>query len=116
MKHSYIAKIGMLLIAVALVAAIVSCNGVATYELTMAENPVAGGTATDETGTSPYPAGTDVSIKTVATSPYQFFKWTAPAGTFADENAATTTFTMPAEDVTATANFVGPLDHAIVHR
>jgi len=115
MKHSYIAKIGMLLIAVALVAAIVSCNGVATYDLTMAENPAGGGTATDETGTSPYPAGTDVSIKTVATSPYQFFKWTAPAGTFADENAATTTFTMPAEDVTATANFVGPLDHATVY-
>jgi len=89
----------------------VTANFVLVYDLTMAVSPVGGGTATDETGTSPYPAGTDVDIKAVANPPYQFFKWTAPAGTFADENAAMTTFTMPAEDVTATANFVGPLDH-----
>ena len=80
-------------------------------DLTMAVNPAAGGTATDETGTSPYRAGTVVDIEAVATPPYQFVKWTATEGVFADENAATTTFTMPAEDVTVTANFVGPMDH-----
>jgi hypothetical protein len=90
---------------------IVTANFALVYDLTMAVNPAGSGTATDETGTSPYPAGTDVSIKAVANSPYQFFKWTAPAGTFSDEYVATTTFTMPAEDVTVTAHFVGPLDH-----
>jgi hypothetical protein len=89
----------------------VTANFVPVYELTMAVSPAAAGTATDETGTSPYRAGTVVDIKATATPPYQFFSWTAPAGAFADPNAATTTFTMPAEDVTVTANFVGPTDH-----
>jgi len=93
----------------------VTAHFVLVYDLTMAASPAGGGTATDETGTSPYPAGTDVDVKAVANPPYQFFKWTAPAGAFTDENAAETTFTMPAEDVTATANFVGPLDHATVY-
>ena len=93
----------------------VTANFAPVYDLTMAANPAAGGTATDETGTSPYPAGTGVDIKAIANPPYQFFKWTAPAGAFGDENAATTTFTMPAEDVTATANFVGPLDHGTMY-
>ena len=89
----------------------VTANFALVYDLTMAENPATGGTATDETGTSPYPAGTSVDIKAVPAAGYQFVEWTAPAGSFADSNAATTTFTMPAEDVTATAHFVGPLDH-----
>ena len=42
---------------------------------------------------------------------YQFVIWTAQAGKFANPNAATTTFTMPPQDVTVTAHFVGPLDH-----
>jgi uncharacterized repeat protein (TIGR02543 family) len=91
---------------------VVGCNGgVTRYNLTMAVNPVGGGTASDETDGSPYPAGTDVDIKAVATPPYQFVKWTASAGTLADENEAETTFTMPAQNVTVTAHFVGPLDH-----
>ena len=93
----------------------VTANFVPLYELTLAVSPAAAGTATDETGTSPYRAGTVVDIKATATPPYQFGKWSAPAGGFTDENAATTTFTMPAEDVTVTANFVGPLDHFTVY-
>ncbi len=42
---------------------------------------------------------------------YQFVIWTTQAGKFANPNAATTTFTMPPQDVTVTAHFVGPLDH-----
>jgi hypothetical protein len=89
----------------------VTANFALAYDLTMAEDPAGGGTATDETGTSPYPAGTVVDIKAVPAAGYQFVMWTAPAGSFADSNAATTTFTMPAQDVTATAHFAGPLDH-----
>jgi len=89
----------------------VTANFALAYDLTMAVSPAGGGTATDETGTSPYPADTVVDIKAVPAAGYQFAEWTAPAGSFADSNAATTTFTMPAADVTATAHFVGPLDH-----
>jgi hypothetical protein len=77
----------------------------ATYVLTMGASPSAGGTATDQTGGSPYTAGTPVSIKAVANTGYEFVNWTAPAGTFANASAGQTTFTMPAQAVTVTANF-----------
>jgi len=89
----------------------VTANFVAVYNLTMAANPVGGGTAIDETNESPYTEGTVVSIKALAAAGYQFFSWTAPAGTFDDANAEETNFIMPAQNVTVTANFVGPLDH-----
>src|SRR5512136_373596 len=108
-KRHYIAKVGVFLIAVVLTIAAVSCGGPAPkYSLTMAPNPVGGGTATDLTGASPYTANTAVNIKAVAntTGGYQFANWTAPVGTFGNATAAITTFTMPAQNVTVTANFV----------
>ncbi|MCK4305126.1 MAG: hypothetical protein KAY24_12890, partial [Candidatus Eisenbacteria sp.] len=48
-------------------------------------------------------------ITATATGAYEFVNWTAPAGTFADASAATTTFTMPSQAVTVTANFAIPV-------
>jgi len=101
---------------VALIAVLVpGCteDGADTYALTMAENPAAGGTATDETGGSPYEENAAVNISAVAASCYRFVGWTSSAGgTFGDANAATTNFTMPDEAVTVTANFeLTPPDH-----
>jgi uncharacterized repeat protein (TIGR02543 family) len=79
-------------------------SGVA-YNLTMAVAPAGTGTATDVTNASPYAEGVAVSIRAVAATGYHFTHWTAPAGSFANANAAETTFTMPAADVTVTANF-----------
>jgi hypothetical protein len=112
-KHSYLKAIGTLLIAVALIAGVVGCEGEGeTYDLTMAVNPTGGGTATDLTGTSPYTALSVVNISAVASPCYKFVDWTAPVGLFADANNATTTFIMPAQDVTVTANFEEvPPDH-----
>jgi uncharacterized repeat protein (TIGR02543 family) len=76
-----------------------------TYTLTMAASPVMGGTAIDATGTSPYEAGEVVNIQAAAASGYQFVNWTATAGTFGSATTASTTFTMPAADVTVTATF-----------
>ena len=106
-RHHYLQRVGIFLIAVALIVGTVSCDGTTAvkYNLTMAENPVGGGTATDLTNASPYAAGTAVSIKAVAAAGYQFVGWTAPAGGFGNPNAAQTTFTMPAQAVTVTANF-----------
>ena len=106
-KHPYIARVGIFLIAVLLIVGTVSCAGT-TYSLTMAANPGVGGNATDLTGASPYAANNVVNIKAVAntTGGYHFANWTAPAGTFGSATAATTTFTMPAQNVTVTANFV----------
>ena len=111
-RHAYLKTIGTLLITVSLIAGMVACgDGVVRHRLTMAASPVDGGTVTDETNGSPYVEGTRVIIKAVAVADYVFVNWSAPAGTFDDANAEETTFTMPAESVTVTANFVGPLDH-----
>ena len=80
-------------------------SGVA-YALTMAVAPAGTGTATDVTNASPYAAGIVVSIKAVAATGYHFSHWTAaPAVVFGNANNAQTTFTMPAQVVTVTANF-----------
>jgi hypothetical protein len=120
----YLTRIGVFLIAIALIVGLVSCEGGCDgdgdgvgvrYTLTMAANPPAGGTATDLTGGSPYLANTSVNIQAVANPGYAFANWSAPAGAFGNPAAATTTFTMPAQNVTVTANFVlapaGKLDH-----
>ena len=104
-RHHYTKRVGIFLIAVALIAVIAGC-GTTQYELTMAANPDEGGTAIDLTGESPYAAGTEVYIKAIANPGYRFVKWTAPAGAFDDEEAIETTFTMPVIPVTVTANFV----------
>ena len=77
----------------------------AVYDLTMATDPEAGGTATDLTNESPYEEGTKVSIRAEANEGYEFVNWTAPAGVFGNATAAETIFTMPAQNVTITANF-----------
>jgi hypothetical protein len=112
-KHSYLKIIGTFLIAIALIAGIVGCEGEGeTYDLTMAVNPAGTGTATDDTGGSPYEEGDDVDITAIPADCYRFVSWSAPAGTFANANNATTVFTMPAQDVTVTANFEAvPPDH-----
>jgi hypothetical protein len=110
--QNYLKRVGVFLILVALVATIVSCTPPAEYDLTMAANPAAGGTATDETGGSPYAAGDGVDIKAVPATCYRFVSWTAPDGEFGNATAPETTFTMPARDVTVTANFeIVPADH-----
>ncbi len=105
-KHHWLMRLGTLLIAVALIVGTVSCNGGGgTYNLTMAVAPGGSGNAIDQTNFSPYLAGTPVSIKAINATYYQFSNWTAPAGTFVNATAAQTTFIMPAQDVTVTANF-----------
>jgi len=111
-KHYYIARVGIFLIAVALIVATASCGAPApNYGLTMAVNPIAGGTASILSGygsytSGTYAAGTVVNIQAVNATCFGFANWTAPAGTFGNAAAAATTFTMPAQNVTVTANFV----------
>jgi len=108
-KHHWIARLGIFLIAIVLIVGTVSCGGgggAVEYSLSMAVNPVGGGTAGDLTNFSPYTEDTPVAIKAVANPGYRFTSWTAPAGIFINANAAQTTFIMPAQNVTVTANFV----------
>lgn len=70
-----------------------------SYALTV-ENSYA-----ETTGAGRYEAGEQVSLDAGSRSGYVFAGWTATAGILADSDAAQTTFTMPAEDVTVTANW-----------
>ena len=108
-RHYYVARVSIFLITVALIAGMLGCGAPAKYDLTIAAKPAAGGTAADETNGSPYAEGTVVSIKAEANAGYEFAGWTATAGTFADVNARETTFSMPARNVTVTANFAIPV-------
>ena len=113
-RHSYLKIIGTFVIAMALIVGIVGCEGEGEpdkYHLTMEVTPAGGGTAVDVTGASPYEEDTDVDIQANPAPGWEFVMWSAPAGTLANANAAATTFTMPAQNVTVTAHFVGPLDH-----
>jgi hypothetical protein len=83
----------------------ITANFLAVYNLTMAADPDVGGTATDLTNESPYTEGTEVNIKAEANEGYEFLNWTAPTGVFGNVTATETTFTMPAQNVTVTANF-----------
>jgi Leucine-rich repeat (LRR) protein len=74
-----------------------------SYTLTMA---VAGSGSTNPTvGQHTYAAGTPVSIVATPAGGYSFVNWTAPAGSFTNASSASTTFTMPAQDITITAHF-----------
>ncbi len=77
------------------------------YLLTMEADPEVGGDAIDVDGEGAYPEGATVAIEADANTGWEFVEWTAdPAVTFVDATAEVTTFGMPAEGVTVTANFV----------
>ena len=82
-----------------------SFRTVDTFDLTMNASPLPGGAATDQTNNSPYTGGTVVDISAQPQDGYEFAGWSAPAGNFGNENNPDTTFTMPDQDVTVTANF-----------
>ena len=118
-KHPYIGRVGIFLIAIALILGTVTCAPALTkptlYCLTMTVNPSGGGrTFPSATGTGgPYccPGGWPVFISATPIGWYLFASWTAvPLLTFGNANASETTFVMPANNVTVTAHFV-PLDH-----
>jgi len=89
----------------------VTANFLPVYNLTLAVSPPGAGTTTPS-GTTSRTAGAVINIQAAAAAPYQFSHWSAaPAGSFGNVGAPTTTFTMPAQNTAVTAHFVGPLDH-----
>ena len=72
-----------------------------TYTLTVNLNGGSGSTTGGQ-----YPAGEVVNIDAGSRSSYRFTGWTtSKGGSFADASSASTTFTMPAGNVTITANW-----------
>ena len=76
------------------------------FDVTMAASPAGWGTATDVAGLGSYAEDATVAIRAVPASGYMFVNWTSsPAVAFANVTALQTSFTMPGQDVTITANF-----------
>ena len=71
------------------------------YTLTLAASPEAGGTVDGE---GDYSEGEEVNVSAVANTGYLFVNWTNGDGAVVSEEAAFV-YTMPAADVTLTANF-----------
>ena len=65
------------------------------------------------TSSSSVVSGTAIPMTAVPSTDYVFTGWTATAGSFSDEYALTTTFTMPAEAATVTATFA-QVDNKII--
>ena len=74
-----------------------------TTDYTLTAGNDGNGTAT---GGGDYLGGQSVTITATPSTGYKFKNWTTSgSGSFADANSASTTFTMPGEAVTITANF-----------
>lgn len=109
--QGYLRRIGIILIAIALVAAVVSCDGVVVeYDLTIGST--AGGVVTTPgEGTFTYDDGDVVDLVAAPDCGYAFDNWTGDTGTIDDVNAASTNITMDA-DYDINANFKPiPADH-----
>ena len=72
-----------------------------TYTLTLVANPADGGVVS---GGGEYEEGQVVTITAVANAGYEFVNWTDESGVVVSTNFAFD-YTMPAEDITLTANF-----------
>ena len=83
-------------------AAALTVNPKPTYTLTIQVSPAEGGTAT---GGGTYTEGATVTLTATPHAGYHFTGWTSETVAVADASSASTTFSMPAGDVTVTANF-----------
>ena len=109
-RHYYLARVGIFLITVALIAGMVGCGGGnvggdESYTLTI--NSTAGGSVTEPgEGTFAYDQGAVVNLKAEAQEGYGFTNWSGGVDTITNVNAAATTISME-DDYSITANFVG---------
>ena len=101
------ARVGIFLITVALIAGMVGCVGV-EYDLTTASTS-GGSVNTPGKGTSTYYEGAAVELVAEAEEGYHFVEWTGDVGTIGNVNDATTTITING-DYSITANFVAVYD------
>ena len=106
MRHHYMARATIVLIAVVLIAGMVGCGdgGGVRYKLTIASTEGGEVTSPGE-GTSTYDEGEVVELEAEVEEGYSFVNWTGDVGTIADVDDATTTITMDG-NYSITANFV----------
>ena len=116
-KHSYLKTIGTFIIAIALIAGVVGCEGEGERQHDLVIDSGAGGVVSDPgEGTFTYDDGEVVGLVATPDCGYAFDGWTGDTTDIADVNAAATNITMNA-GYSITANFVAlPPDHYKLYR
>jgi hypothetical protein len=102
-KNRYLTRVSIFLIVVALIVAIVGCNG-ETYVLTVSST-AGGSVSAPGEGIYTYNNGTVVELVATPDAGYRFGEWTGDVDTIADTNAASTNITMN-NNYEITAEFV----------
>jgi Divergent InlB B-repeat domain len=107
MKHRLILITSIAILLFMVLGNCIGCTGGGgTAEYTLTITSTAGGTVTTPgEGTYTYNASQVVNLTATPDNGYRFVNWTATAGTFGNAIAASTTFTMPAQNATVTAHF-----------
>jgi hypothetical protein len=96
-RHHYVARVGILLITVALIVGMAGCHVEPSFQCDLSISSTEGGSVTtpgEETFT--YNKTTVVNLMAEADHGYQFIKWAGDVGTIKDVNAASTNITMDA--------------------
>jgi hypothetical protein len=106
MKHKLISIASITILLFMILGNTIACTGPSTTTYTLTITSTAGGNVTTPgEGTFTYNATQVVNLTATPDNGYRFVNWTATAGTFGNAIAASTTFTMPAQDATVTAHF-----------
>ena len=85
---------------------------VPTFELTLSSDPPDGG---DVSGAGSYQEGEEVGLTATANQGWEFVQWTGDTDHMDDPLNATATVTIPAGNVTLTANFQEEDDYGIIY-
>jgi hypothetical protein len=110
MKHKLISVALIAILLFMVVGNSIGCGGGGGGD-TLTVNSTAGGVVAVNNVTIPgtamftYDPSTVVNLTATPDSGYRFVNWTATAGTFGSATAATTTYTIPAQNATVTAHF-----------
>jgi hypothetical protein len=106
MKHKLISIASITILLFMVLGNCIGCAPPPTTTYTLTTTSTAGGNVTTP-GEDTHTCNTSqvVNLTATADSGYRFVNWTATAGTFGSATAASTTFTMPAQNVTVTAHF-----------
>ncbi len=100
-RRHYLAGVGISLIALALIAGMVGCDG--SHTLTISST-AGGSVTTPGEGMFSYDAGTVLTLVATPSIGHQFVRWTGNVNRVADVYGATTNITMN-DDYSITANF-----------
>jgi hypothetical protein len=111
MKHKLLLITSITILLFMVLGNCIGCGGGGGGGDTLTVSSTAGGAVAVDNVTIPgtamftYDPGTVVNLTATPGNGYRFVNWTATAGTFGSATAATTTFTMPAQNATVTAHF-----------